>query len=151
TQLQGVGANQPLFKVNLQNGKPGVRFDGTNDFVAAADGVTLTALRFFIVLIPRALPSNHNPTMGTDGGGGWNHGLRIEATDVLNTQTWDGGDKNARSKTRAGVGPCQIVSGRSRNRVSAHMRVNGTLEGTGAAAGTIVSCGGYWNIGANAT
>ena len=33
--IQGTGANQPLFKAAIQNGKPIVRFDGSNDSMAA--------------------------------------------------------------------------------------------------------------------
>lgn len=36
---QATGANQPLYKTNIINGKPAVRFDGVNDFLASASGL----------------------------------------------------------------------------------------------------------------
>jgi hypothetical protein len=47
---QATGANQPLYKTNILNGLPVIRFDGTNDFMSVAGITNNTATRtlFFV-------------------------------------------------------------------------------------------------------
>jgi len=51
---QATGANQPLWVDNQLNGKPIVRFDGANDFMAFPSGFlyNLADISFFIVIKP---------------------------------------------------------------------------------------------------
>lgn len=59
---QGTGANQPLYKVNIHNGRPAVRFDGSNDLLAANGVATYfsgnVAWTIFIVAKYVALSTN---------------------------------------------------------------------------------------------
>lgn len=50
------GANPPTYKRNIQNGLPGVQFDGTNDTLSLTDTsqLDLTALGFTIFMVARA-------------------------------------------------------------------------------------------------
>ena len=41
--VQGTAANQPLFKTNVFNGMPGVRFDGANDYLGRGDALGMTS------------------------------------------------------------------------------------------------------------
>jgi hypothetical protein len=50
---QGTGASQPLFKLNIVNGLPGVLFDGSNDFMnmqlASTFGISNSPYEIFVV------------------------------------------------------------------------------------------------------
>jgi hypothetical protein len=61
---QGTGASRPVLKLAIQNGRPVVRFDGTNDFLTRA--FTLAQPAYF-ALVAKAI-SGSNTSRFTDGG-----------------------------------------------------------------------------------
>lgn len=65
--LQGTAANQPTLQTNELNGHSVVRFDGTNDYLTTAFGLTLAQpLRIFVVA-KSATASGHRVVDGIDG------------------------------------------------------------------------------------
>ena len=48
SHIKGTGANQPLYKTAIFGTKPGVRFDGVNDFFAAAPFVRLQVIIMYL-------------------------------------------------------------------------------------------------------
>lgn len=50
TLTQGTAANQPTYRTNLRNGYGGVRFDGTNDYLATSSVAWPSAVTVFAVL-----------------------------------------------------------------------------------------------------
>ncbi len=50
TMTQGTGSQQPLYKATAINGHPGVRFDGTDDFLTLAPAFANGQLSLFIVV-----------------------------------------------------------------------------------------------------
>ena len=69
------GGNRPLYKTGIQNGKPVVRFDGSNDYVlgnAAARAISnnVAALTIYMVMQTTKPGSEKNPLyIGTNSGG----------------------------------------------------------------------------------
>lgn len=63
-----IAGERPLYKVNIVNGKPVIRFDATNDklefSVASSNIVTASAFTIFVV----AKPDRNGTTHGTEGG-----------------------------------------------------------------------------------
>jgi hypothetical protein len=47
---QATGANQPVYTTNVSGGQPGVKFDGTNDFLASGSYIALTELTCIIAV-----------------------------------------------------------------------------------------------------
>jgi hypothetical protein len=67
--VQATGSLQPLYKTAIQNGKPVVRFDGTDDYVQFGDASALTAGTGFIVA-----KANADPAAASTNAGLWHLG-----------------------------------------------------------------------------
>lgn len=74
---QGSATLKPLYKTAIQNGKPVVRFDGSNDhmlFTAGADWVTGTGLTVYVVSLRRATRVNSGQVSVYANGAGNDYG-----------------------------------------------------------------------------
>jgi len=72
TASQGTGAVQPIYKTNIRNGLPAVRFDGAGDYMTLASNITAAPLTIFIVA---------SRTSGTS----YRHLLDLQKVFVLST------------------------------------------------------------------
>lgn len=110
--IQATGANQPLFKINQQNFKPAIRFDGSNDILAGATAFSLganDACTIFVVgKVSTKTNFGHFLSYGTTGAGSFNYrqvsnsgkgslvsgadGLGAGATTVATTPTGSAAD-----------------------------------------------------------
>lgn len=61
---QGTAANQPTYVTNSANGRPGVHFDGVNDFMAGAVGGAVTREPFSIYAISKMTAGQANQQGG---------------------------------------------------------------------------------------
>jgi hypothetical protein len=50
TVVQATGANQPIFKVNIINGKPVIRFNGTNNFLQKTSATAMSSTNTLFVV-----------------------------------------------------------------------------------------------------
>lgn len=83
---QGTGANQPTFRTNLFGGKPGVRFDGTNDVLQLGRPAALTAAidsqTYTAVVVCRVLSAKGFGTVFGASAGGSSFMLLADGTEM---------------------------------------------------------------------
>lgn len=82
--LQTTTANKPLLKLNIVNGKPVIRFDGSDDFLSVALDLNLSAsddLTIFLVTKPVDNAATKN-IMGNYKNSGDSQGLRLRYSSI---------------------------------------------------------------------
>jgi hypothetical protein len=137
---QGAGTQQPVVVLNQFNGRPVVRFDGANDYLATGNvSVPTTTVHAFIVadttdtngklLDYQRGPGNTNLLYLAffNGTGVINHGARFDGA---------GGNRAANAPGVWSAGTPGIISTLVRSDNSASLRVNGGTPHNIAAAGT---------------
>lgn len=71
--VQATGANQPVFKTNIMNGKPVIRFDGSNDILVASTAYP-AAVSYFIVVKFASLANAYTSLYDSSQNSGTTHG-----------------------------------------------------------------------------
>lgn len=99
---QGTSGNRPLLKLSIQNGKPVLRFDGSNDVLVKA-ALTLADAGLSVFVVGKLTASGSYPHLvayGASGAGSW--GLRtVSATGKLSFV--DNGSNGGAGETSAAV------------------------------------------------
>lgn len=68
--VQNTAANRPTFRTNRLNGLPAIVFDGTNDYLTALFGATVTQpTTYFVVASSTSTSAGWRPVDGAPGGG----------------------------------------------------------------------------------
>lgn len=126
TVSQGTGANQPLYKTAIVNGKPVVRFDGTNDLLVAATALVTAAPWTVCMVINPATASgvwfNGRYDFAFLGTSQWRHTTPARA-DM---------DSNTTARTN---GVFQIVTLVFSAAFTSNFFTNGTAKGSPTSAG----------------
>jgi len=100
---QGTASDQPTYVASALNGKPGVLFDGTNDFLTNASAlstwITASSYTAFVVFSATSITTNdassfNNSPLLADSGGNWGQHLKSTGPTVLAFH-WAGSDKHA--------------------------------------------------------
>lgn len=86
---QATATNQPKYKTNIQNSKPGVLFDGSNDYLSAATSAIAQGFTFIWVWKILTLGVTQYPIQGTTGRLNFrafsDNGLRIRMASEAST------------------------------------------------------------------
>lgn len=102
---QATAANKPLFKTGIVNGKPTVRFDGTNDFMTRTFGAALTQPNTIFVVHSYSGNANNYVYDGVDGSN--RHAMGQGVITPLNPQIYAG---NGIGQIQSPPSPVQIWS-----------------------------------------
>ena len=144
--VQATSANQPTYKTGIINGKPVVRFDGTNDWLALSElfDSSSAVAHMFVVAAPstsgaRALLS----TRQSDGQAGWS--LRHNPQTTLQYFHAGGGATPIVSYTVAAQANIIEVQ---RNGLNAQLGANGALGSVTAISTYVASSANRTLIGA---
>lgn len=71
---QGTAANRPVFKVNIVNGQPVIRFDGINDFLSMTSELTLGGAWTWLVVLSKSTVGGGQISIGgSANGNGFEH------------------------------------------------------------------------------
>lgn len=91
---QSTSGSRPLYKINIVNGKPVVRFDGTDDVLAGANLSALSAAEAFIVV----KTGQADPPAAGAGTGLWHYGTDTQASHYpfSNSNIYDNFGTNSR-------------------------------------------------------
>lgn len=110
--LTRTGGNRPIFKTGAANGKPVLRFDGSNHYLAGAalsNFITASAFTLFVVVKVAAIGGADsaaspwtNPTIIRDAGQLWGFHLR-NTGPTLQAYNWDGNADIATPAIATGV------------------------------------------------
>lgn len=148
--VQATGANQPLYKAAIQNGLPGVLFDGSNDFMDAA-GINVSQPDTIIVAVRSLITtSGHNVFDGITQPSG-RQSIECGANATTNWGMFASADAASTTATNTSAHVLAAIF----NAASSQLFLDGaalTLGGspgpnplTGLRIGTFVSGAGQWN------
>jgi len=132
SMVQATGANQPIYKTNIVNGKPVVRFDATNDELAVSLSTTTSA--GWTVFIVYSGNTNGNPRRAIQGNGNWLLGPYQNSNQMYNGAFINSGTVSA--------GTFLLASGRQTS-VGGQFFKNSTLIGTNGQASSNST---VWNL-----
>ncbi len=143
--VQSSSGARPTLKLNIQNGKPVLRFDGTTDLMtnAAQLGTFIanTAYTYFIVWKATAINTNgattdQNDTIICDTGGYF--GIFLKSAPTQFVYNWDGTSDSA--TTNIATGSFMVSMGRHESG-NLYSSVNGGTETSSASGNTQVTTG----------
>jgi hypothetical protein len=124
---QATGAEQPLYKTNIQNGLPAVRFDGSNDDMAATFAL-YQPCSYYVVFVKKATSTDKRIIDGAVG----RCGLNIKAT----SQYLVADASTALANSTAMVNGTAYIARGIFNGASSSVALNGAAYTTGNAGAT---------------
>lgn len=91
--VQATGANQPIYKTGIVQGRPVVRFDGANDFLKIADAASLKPTRPYVWCVCKSdnVAAVHQAVVGyahAVSGVGFRYGFSINPSGNDTIKTW---------------------------------------------------------------
>ncbi len=139
---QSTESLKPLYKTSIINGKPVIRFDGTDDVLSIGSLDAFTELTVVVVYKNNSVAATFGGIIGTDGNSDGFQVVRQDSTQVLHMPGFAG---HATPSSTILVSTPYIVSSIYTG-ASAAIWVNGVDKGSTANSGT-VSAGTTYNIG----
>jgi hypothetical protein len=138
---QATDAQRPLLVSNVLNGKPAVRFDGSNDSLTFGDLSYLTPTAATVVIVARISASNYN-LFGTLNNTTirWNNGIGVGALGVFTTTVQTGFPSIGR------FNGTYVFAIRVSQAFGLEFRVNG-LRTDYKSSGFTFAPGNTWNLG----
>lgn len=108
--VTGAGATRPLYRANIINGLPIVRFDGVDDFMTRAPGAILEPVNYSIFSVfstsmvsnGRILQYSAGLLSNTEGRG---YGIRANTTSIIGAKGSGDASEELVSGTRTGLDP----------------------------------------------
>jgi hypothetical protein len=126
--VQASGVSQPLYKTAIQNGLPGILFDGSNDFMDAAGIVATQPNTSFVVVKSLVVTTGHNPIDGVSA----RQGVSLGGAGGTNWGAFAGAD--VESSTAGDTNPHVLSC--TFNGASTELRLDGTLLTLSGSPGT---------------
>jgi hypothetical protein len=147
---QGTGANQPSFVSSAQNGKPAVRFDGTNDFVqsnAASLAVTSSFSIYAICKLSSASNTNQAILSKGNSSGDPDYLMMLNNGGVDNKLAFYNGSAFVTSVNTISNTAAFNIYTLTWNNVSPGMYINGVVSGVSGIMVSPSTVGGNFVLG----
>lgn len=127
---QGTGANQPLYKTNIQNGRAIVRFDGSNDFMQIANPGSFDLATYTIFVVGKVTSGSGGSFIGKNDAAfvdGRRRHLQIQAQNTGSDMThFAGTDAQNINKTGISWGSFHVAGVVARSTTDVSLIVDGT-------------------------